>query len=447
MLELRRGRADPPHSLVFLPDMWKSVSGWYAGRGEGVEQAVSEARDENILRGKRIVLGVCGSIAAYKVAELARNLTLAGALVDVVMTESAERFVGTATFQALTGRPVLRDMWALPEDSVVGHVSLGVNADLIVIAPATAHTLARLALGLCDDLLTTTVLATRSPVLCAPAMNVHMYAAAATQANVATLRGRGFVVLEPEEGRMAEPMVGKGRLPEPATIEGEIRALLGRQMGVLRGRRVVVSAGGTREPVDPIRFISNRSSGQMGYALAAAARDAGADVTLISTPTALRPPAAVQVVLVETAIQMRDAVQAACVGADVLIMNAAVADFRPGQVADHKIKKHTSAEGLTLHLVPNPDILAELAGRQDVFKVGFAAETQDVLANAHTKLARKGLQMIVANEAVASMDQPDIEVTIIEAQGQVHPLPRQSKEQTAAAIIAVIGERLQQFAT
>lgn len=397
----------------------------------------------NILDGKRIVLGVCGSIAAYKVAELARHLTLAGARVDVVMTESAERFVGAATFQAVTGRPVLHDMWALPEDSVVGHVSLGVNADIVVIAPATAHTLARLAAGLADDLLATTVLATRAPVLCAPAMNVTMYAAAATQANIATLRQRGFVVLEPEEGRMAEPMEGKGRLPEPATLQGEICALLGQHYGNLRGRRVVITAGPTREPIDPIRFVSNRSSGAMGYALAAAARDAGALVTLISGPTALPPPPAIALVRVETALQMRDAVQAACANADILIMNAAVADFRPAQAAEQKIKKQGNAEGLTLTLVPNPDILGELAERQDILKVGFAAETQDMLKNAEGKLARKKLHMIIANEAVATMSQQHIQVTLIDTQGNVTPLPQASKEQTADAILNLIVKHLQ----
>jgi phosphopantothenoylcysteine decarboxylase/phosphopantothenate--cysteine ligase len=398
----------------------------------------------NILYGKRIVLGVCGSIAAYKVAELARNLTLAGALVDVVLTEAAERFVGTATFQALTGRPVLTDMWALPEDSVVGHVSLGLHADLIVVAPATANTLARLAAGMCDDLLTTTVLATQAPVLCAPAMNVHMYAAAATQANIATLRQRGFYVLEPAEGRMAEPMEGKGRLPEPPVIEGEIRALLGRRQGPLRDKRVVVTAGATREPLDPIRFLSNRSSGRMGYALAEAARDAGADVTLISTPTALPVPPVVRMVPVETAIEMRDAVQQICTSADVLIMNAAVADFRPGQVAEEKIKKQGHAGGMTLQLVSNPDILGELKARRDLFKVGFAAETQDVMQNAAGKLERKVLDMIIANEAVASMSRLDIQVVLLEPGGRVVELPRQSKEETAVAIIDHIAERLHQ---
>lgn len=395
-----------------------------------------------LLNEKRIVLGVCGSIAAYKVAELARNLTLQGALVDVVMTEAAERFVGTATFQALTGRPVLTDMWGLPEDSVVGHVSLGINADMIVIAPATANTLARLAAGICDDLMTTAVLASPAPVLCVPAMNVHMYAAAATQENIATLRRRGFVVLEPEEGRMAEPMEGKGRLPEPATIEAEIRALLGRHVGALRGRHVVISAGATREPIDPIRFVSNRASGAMGYALAVAARDAGADVTLISGAAAMPPPQAVSLVRVETALEMRDAVQAACVCADVLIMNAAVADFRPGDVADQKIKKHTTSDGMTLQMVPNPDILAELKDRNDIFKVGFAAETQDILQNASSKLQRKNLHMIIANEAHTTMNQPLIQVTLIKQDGTMMSLPQQTKEQAASAILEIISQSL-----
>jgi phosphopantothenoylcysteine decarboxylase/phosphopantothenate--cysteine ligase len=398
----------------------------------------------SILHQKRIILGVCGSIAAYKVAELARNLTLEGALVDVIMTEAAQRFVGPATFQALTGRPVLDDMWALPEDSVVGHVSLGVHADIVVIAPATAHTLARLAAGLCDDLLTTTVLATQAPVLCAPAMNVHMYAAAATQENVARLRQRGFVVLEPAEGRMAEPMVGKGRLPEPPIIEGEIRALLGKAGGALRGRRVVVTAGSTREPIDPIRFVGNRSTGMMGYALAAAARDQGADVTLITGVTPLQPPPAVAVVNVETAVQMLAAVQDACANADVLIMNAAVADFRPADVQEQKIKKG-EREGLTIALVPNPDILRALLTmpvKPTLFKVGFAAETQNLVEHASAKLTRKNLNMIVANDAVATMGQSDIQVTLIEKDGQITPLPRQSKQDSAVAILNTIIDRI-----
>lgn len=395
-----------------------------------------------ILAGKRIVLGVCGSIAAYKVAQLARDLTLGGAIVDVVLTEAAERFVGTATFQALTGRPVRTDMWALPEDSVVGHVSLGINADVIVVAPATAHTLARLAAGMADDLLTTTVLASTAPILCAPAMNVHMYAAAATQANIATLRDRGIIVLEPAEGLMAEPMAGRGRLPEPDVLEGEIRALLGRQHGRLRGRRVVVSAGGTREAIDPIRFLGNRSSGQMGYALAVAARDAGAQVTLISTPVGLPIPAAIEFVQVEAALELRDAVEHACVQADVLIMNAAVADFRPAAVAAQKIKK-SGRDTLTLHLISNPDILAGLQGRTDLLKVGFAAETEAIEANATGKLQRKQLDMIIANDATATMGKPDVALTIVPAVGEPIALPRQSKAAAAEALLAYIATYLE----
>ncbi len=397
----------------------------------------------NILRDKQILLGVCGSIAAYKVAELARNLTLAEARVDVVMTAAAQQFVGPATFQALTRRPVLTDMWALPEDGVVGHVSLGAHTDLIVIAPATANTLARLAAGISDDLLTTAVLATRAPVLCAPAMNPNMYVNAATQENIATLRRRGMLVLEPNEGLMAEPVTGRGRLPEPAALEGEIRALLGRRHGPLRGRRVVVTAGGTHEPIDPVRFIGNRSSGQMGYAMAACARDAGAHVTLVSGPTALTPPAAVEVVRVDTALHMRDAVLDACTGADILIMNAAVADFRPGHMIDHKIKK-TGEEGMILHLALNPDILGEMAHRRDLFKVGFAAETDDLIANARVKLERKGLNLIIANDAVASIGRPDIQVTILDGV-EIYTLPIQTKPQAAATIIDEVVQRFNRW--
>ena len=387
----------------------------------------------SVVTNKHIILGVSGGIAVYKVVELARQLTLDGALVDVIMTELARRFVGEVTFQALTGRPVLTDMWALPEDGVVGHVSLGQHADVIVLAPATANTIARLAAGLSDDLLTTTVLATTAPVLCVPAMNTHMYENPATQENIATLRRRGMTVLEPASGRLAEPMVGKGRMPEVSAIDGELRALLGRTSGSLRGRRVVVTAGGTHEPIDPVRFIGNRSSGRMGYALAAEARDRGAHVTLISGPTLLPPPAAVELIRVETALALRDAIRAAIDGADLLLMNAAVADFRPAEIAEQKMKKGDDEE-LMLRLVRNPDIIAELADRRDLIKVGFAAETQNLLEYARSKLERKGLDMIVANEAVASIGQEQIEVTLLDAE-HAQRLPRQAKESAAAAIL------------
>jgi phosphopantothenoylcysteine decarboxylase/phosphopantothenate--cysteine ligase len=392
-----------------------------------------------VLAEKRVVLGVTGSIAAYKVAELARDLTLAGAVVDVIMTEAARRFVGTATFQALTGRPVLADMWALPEDGVVGHVALGQRADLVVIAPASANTIARLAAGMSDDLLTTTVLATRAPILIVPAMNTNMYENAATRANIAVLRDRGMTVLEPAVGRLAEPMVGKGRMPEVATIEGELRALLGRVGGPLRGRRVVVSAGGTHEPIDPVRFVGNRASGRMGFALAAEARDRGAHVTLIAGPTDLPPPVAIELVRVETALEMRDAVHAAIDAVDLLIMNAAVADFRPAELSGEKIKKGDDEE-LVVRMVRNPDILAGLADRRDFVKVGFAAETRELIEYARSKLDRKGLDMIVANEAVASIGSEDIQATLLDA-GGVEVLPRQPKEQAAAAILDAVIRR------
>ena len=396
----------------------------------------------NILSGKQIVLGVCGSIAAYKVAQLARDLTLAGAQVDVILTAAAARFVGSATFQALTGRPVLDDLWELPEDGVVGHISLGSRADAVLVAPATAHTIARIAAGFSDDLLTTTLLATRAPVLLAPAMNPLMYEHPATQANLALLRSRGYHLLEPGVGRMAEHVSGKGRLPEPATIEGELRALLGRTTGPLRGRRLVVTAGATHEPIDPVRYVGNRSSGQMGYALAAQARDLGAAVTLISGPTALTPPAAVDLVAVETALQMQAAVERASIGADMLIMNAAVADFRPATAAEQKLKKTPTTRGMTLEMVTNPDIIAGLAHRHDLFKVGFAAETDDLLANAQSKLRRKGLDMIVANDAVTSIGQPEITLTIIDREGVV-TLDRHPKAEAAAILMTTIVERFE----
>jgi phosphopantothenoylcysteine decarboxylase/phosphopantothenate--cysteine ligase len=392
------------------------------------------------LIGKRIVLGVCGSIAAYKAAQLARDLALAGARVEVILTEAAERFVGAATFQALTGRPVLTSMWELPEDGVVGHVSFGASADIVVVAPATANTIARIAAGMSDDLLTTTILATTAPVLLAPAMNPAMFANPATQANLAALRARGYAVLEPGEGRMAEHVSGKGRLPEPAELEGEIRALLGRIGGPLRGRRVVVTAGGTREPIDPVRYVGNRSSGQMGYALAARARDLGAAVALISGPVALPPPPAVQTVQVETALQMQQALHDACESADILIMNAAVADFRPAAAADHKIKKQPGTPGMTITMVTNPDLIAGMAERRDLFKVGFAAETDDLLANAQSKLERKGLDLIVANDAVASIGAPTIALNLLDRDGVV-ALERRPKGEAAAALLDEIVAR------
>lgn len=396
----------------------------------------------SVLQQKRIVLGVTGGIAAYKVVQLARDLTLAGALVDVIMTEEARQFVGPLTFQALTRRPVHTELFSLLAETEISHVTLGVEADIVVIAPATAHTIARIAAGLSDDLLTTTVLATRAPVLIVPAMNVNMWANQATVENIATLRRRGMVIIEPDVGRMAENMSGPGRLPEVTAIEDAIRAILGQRHGALRGRHVVVTAGGTHEPLDPVRFIGNRSSGRMGFALAAAARDLGAEVTLIAGPTALPTPGAVSLMQVETAQEMSEAVLRACERCDLLLMAAAVADYRPVEVATEKIKKTLAGgEELVVRLVRNPDILGQLADREDFIKVGFAAETSDLLNYAYDKLRRKKLHLIVANEARSSIGSAESAVIIVGPDGAPRELPRLPKEQIAEAILVEVIRR------
>lgn len=391
-----------------------------------------------ILNGKRVVLGVAGSIANYKVVELARQLTIAGALVDVVMTDEATRFVTPLLFESLTYRPVYGEMWSTVENAAA-HVKLGEEADVVVVAPATAHTIAAMAAGLADSMILTTVLATRAPVMLAPAMNVNMWNNVATQDNVALLRRRGINVLEPDEGMLASGLIGRGRLPEIERIQGELCALLGRTYGRMAGRKVVITAGGTHEPIDPVRFIGNRASGQMGYALAAAVRDEGAEVVLISGPATAAPPAAVELRRVETAAEMGDAVRDAIDGADLLLMNAAVADFRPVSAADHKIKK--TAAGLLLELEPTTDILRSLSEVHSPLKVGFAAETDDLLAYARGKLSSKKVDMIVANDAASSIGQPDIELALITAAGEPESLTRRPKAEAASALV----ERLLQY--
>lgn len=385
-----------------------------------------------ILNGKRVVLGVAGSIANYKIVELARQLTVAGALVDVLMTDEATRFVTPLTFQSLTYRPVYTEMWSTVENAAA-HVKLGEEADVVLVAPATAHTIAAIAAGLADSMILTTVLATRAPVMLAPAMNVNMWNNVATQDNVALLRRRGMFVLEPDEGMLASGLVGPGRLPDIERIAGELCALLGRTYGRMAGRKVVVTAGGTHEPIDPVRFIGNRASGQMGYALATAARDEGADVVLISGPATAAPPAAVELKRVETAAEMGEAVTDAVQDADLLLMNAAVADFRPSSAADHKIKK-TDA-GLLLELEPTTDILRSLSDLSGPLKVGFAAETDDLLDYARGKLIGKNLDMIVANDAASSIGRQDIELTLITADGQPETLSRRPKAEAGAALV------------
>ena len=392
-----------------------------------------------VLKGKNIILGVTGGIAAYKAVELASRLTQAGAVVDVIMTEAATRFVAPLTFQAIVQRPVITDMFALLQKTEIAHVSLAERADVVVIAPATANTIAKLAQGLADNMLTATVLATAAPLIVAPAMDAGMYENPATQANLALLRERGAVIVGPAYGRLASGKVGKGRLAETREIVGTIRMVLGRE-GELAGRRVLVTAGGTREYIDFVRFIGNPSSGKMGYALAEAARDRGAEVTLVSAPTALPKPVGVKLVAVETAQGMRDAVLDALPETDFLLMAAAVADYRPAHRMGRKIKKG-EAEELTLRLVRNPDILAEVAARRGpkpAVVVGFAAETEDLVANAKAKLVEKRLDLIVANDVTA----PDSgfgadtnRVTLLDRRGRIEALPLLPKTEVAERVL------------
>lgn len=400
-----------------------------------------------LLQDKQVVLGVTGSIAAYKAADLASKLTQYGAQVDVILTEAAGRFVTALTFEAVTGRAVYTDLWkaqaggGLPTH--IAHVGLAEGADLLVIAPATADVLARLAHGFAHDLLSITALAARCPVVIAPAMDGTMYQHPAVAANVRLLVERGVYIVEPEEGRFASGLVGKGRLPETATLVGAIRAALGKS-GVLTGKRIVVTAGGTREPLDPVRYLTNRSSGKQGYALAQAALDMGADVTLITAARGLVAPYGATTISVESAADMLEAVLTATAEADVLIMAAAVADFRPAEYVDHKIKKTDSPsdDAPTLALVKTDDILQAISHRRaDLPRlravVGFAAESDNLLQNARGKLERKGLNLIVANDITAADAGFEVDtnrVTLIDGQGEM-ALALTSKAQVAEAVM------------
>jgi phosphopantothenoylcysteine decarboxylase/phosphopantothenate--cysteine ligase len=399
-----------------------------------------------VLENKHVMLGVTGSIAVYKAVDLASKLTQAGALVDVIMTDAAQQFVTPLTFQSVTGRPVYTSMWqtasgALPTH--IAHVGLGEEADLLVIAPITANTIAKIASGLADDLLSVTALAARCPLVIAPAMDGGMYSHPATQANLHTLRERGVVVIEPDEGRFASGLVGKGRFPETPVLIGHIRHAAARN-GELAGRQVVVTAGGTREPVDPVRYLANRSSGKQGYALAQAALDAGAEVTLISAAHGLPELIGAVLVPVDTAQAMLEAVQRHLDQADVLIMAAAVADFRPAEVSPHKIKKSAgSNDAPTLALSRNPDILMEVKAAREKFGwprivVGFAAESDDVLTNAQDKLKRKGLDLMIANDITAidaGFEVDTNRVTLIDAEGDPRPLELASKTRISEIVL------------
>ena len=348
------------------------------------------------MQGKRILLGVTGGIAAYKSAELVRRLRERGADVQVVMTAAAREFVGPLTFQALSGRPVRTDLWDSAAEAAMGHIELARWAEAVLVAPATADFIARLAQGRADDLLATLCLASAAPIAVAPAMNRLMWANAATVANIEKLRARGVQILGPAEGAQACGEVGEGRMLEPTELAERLEALLP-AAGPLRGRRVLITAGPTRERIDPVRFISNRSSGKMGFAVAQAAREAGAEVVLVSGPVALPTPPGVRRVDVETAEAMHAAVEAEVASADIFISTAAVADYRPVHPSGQKIKK--TSERLQLEMERTIDVLASVAARPNrPFVVGFAAETESVEHHARAKLVRKNLDMIAANE-------------------------------------------------
>ncbi|MCD6640929.1 MAG: bifunctional phosphopantothenoylcysteine decarboxylase/phosphopantothenate--cysteine ligase CoaBC [Nocardioides sp.] len=383
-----------------------------------------------------VVLGVSGGIAAYKACEVLRRFSESGHDVTVVPTASALEFVGAPTWAALSGKPVASDVWNQVHE--VPHVRIGQSADLVLVAPATADLMAKAAHGIADDLLTNTLLTARCPVVFAPAMHTEMWEHPATQANVATLRERGCVVIEPAEGRLTGADTGKGRLPDPVEIYEVASAVLARGGAALDldGRRVVVSAGGTREYLDPVRFLGNRSSGRQGYALARAAAVRGAEVTLISANASLPDPAGVKVVRVETTAELREAVLAAAAGADAVVMAAAPADFRPTHSSEAKIKKADDGSSPVVELTQNPDILAEISGdrlAEGQVVVGFAAETGDadggVLDHARAKLARKGCDLLVVNDVSggAVFGSEENQAVILGSDGSLAEVPRGTK--------------------
>ncbi|MXZ63132.1 MAG: bifunctional phosphopantothenoylcysteine decarboxylase/phosphopantothenate--cysteine ligase CoaBC [Chloroflexi bacterium] len=394
------------------------------------------------LAGRTIVLGVTGSIAAYKAVEVASRLVQAGATVRTVMTRAATEFVGPATFRGVTGHEPLVDIWAPDGEHAEPHVALGREADLMLVTPATASVLGRLAHGISDDCVTLTGLAMRGPLLVAPAMDAGMWANAATQANVRTLQERGVTFLGPLEGRLASGEIGAGRLMEPITIVDHIKAAAGRVDGALAGARIAVTAGGTREPVDPVRYVGNRSSGKMGYAVAEAARDRGAEVVLI-TSAELAAPAGVRIAPVETAQEMLEAVEEHTASCDALIMAAAVADYRPVEAAQEK-QKRGGRETWGIDLIRNPDIIATVQGER-LIKVAFAAETQDLVDNAAKKLVEKNAHLIVANDVSATDAGFAVDtnrITILDRDGNQEELPLMSKYDCGVRILDRVQELL-----
>lgn len=400
----------------------------------------------SLLDGKRIALGIGGSIAAYKAVDLASKLTQAGAQVDVIMTRAAERFVTPLTFQSVTGRPVYDSLWESSSSELpthIAHVGLGEGADLLIVAPATADILSSFANGQADDLLRVTYLAARCPVVIAPAMDGGMYSHPAVTTNFETLRGRDVTIIEPEEGRFASGLTGKGRLPETAVLLGHIREVLGKS-GPLQGRHVTVTAGPNREALDPVRFITNHSSGKQGHALAQAAIDAGASVTLITAARDLPAPVGAARIPVDSARDMLAAVENALPHTDVLLMAAAIADYRPATISEQKIKKPDDPDaGMTIELARNPDILMRVKdirehGKGPGVVVGFAAESQDLLANAQSKLERKNLDLMVANDISArdaGFRSDDNRVVILDRSGTREEVALSSKARIAEIVI------------
>lgn len=388
------------------------------------------------LKGKSVVVGVCGGIAAYKVVEVVSRLKKLGAEVDVVMTANAQKFVTPLTFRSLSHRPVVTDMFSDPEYWEIKHVSLAQKADLFIIAPATANIIGKLASGIADDMLSTTVVATKAPVLIVPAMNHNMYANAVVQRNIRALKDLGYIFMEPDTGRMAEGSSGKGRLPEPsAIVEKACSILLPGQD--LAGIRMIVTAGPTRESIDPVRYISNRSSGKMGYAVAQAAHERGADVLLVSGPVGIECPEGVKLVSTATAEEMCKAVLDNFGNCDVVVMAAAVADYRPAEVSETKIKKND--DEMVLRLVRTPDILKKLGTiKGNRILVGFSAETDHLTDNAMKKLESKNLDMIVANDVTmegAGFGTDTNIIKIIKRDGTVIDLPLMSKLEAAHRIL------------
>jgi phosphopantothenoylcysteine decarboxylase/phosphopantothenate--cysteine ligase len=391
------------------------------------------------LKDKTVVLGVSGSIAAYKAVELASQLTQAGARVEVIMTQAAREFITPLTFRSITGCPVVTDMFELNSEYSVEHVALAEAADIVVIAPATADIIARMAAGMADEMVSCTVLATKAPIIIAPAMHTAMYKNQVTQENLSKLKARGFVIVGPDYGRLASRGVGLGRLVDVNEILGTICQVLGRSCD-LAGRQIVVTAGGTQEPLDPVRCLTNRSSGKMGYALAEAARDRGAKVVLVSAPAALTKPVGIDIVAADTAQDMYEAVKKTVVKSDVLIMAAAVSDYRPKRVSKEKIKRERAAS-VKLELERTPDILTEVKGK--FLRVGFAAESENLVANAKKKLEKKQLDLVVANDITvkgSGIGADSNQVVIIDRKGKVEKLPLLPKREVADRILDKVAQ-------